>query len=186
MAEMLRGRERDASQEATRDDAEYPRSHEPKLSDKLRQIRERTVVGPQSPILTTPPGRMVQTSGKYDQQYQAYQREVQSYLQKVKDGRRVPAADPQAPQFSQRADDERQAKRAGLGAYIQHGPPTPVMQPPLLSQQQMPQQQPAAPLPGGQGIMDWLDQRRGELSKLFSGRAAAPSPVWGFSNAPGR
>jgi hypothetical protein len=112
---------------------------------------------------------------KYDKEYQDYQREVQTYLQQVRNGRRVPAADPQDPRFSQQADDERQAKRAGLGSFIQHGPPSPVWQ----EQQQMPQQQPAAPPPGSMfnNIIDWADQKRGAISRFLFGKGdAAPIP----------
>jgi len=114
----------------------------------------------------------------YDRQYQDYQREVQTYLQQVRNGRRVPAVDPQDPRFSQQADDERQAKRAGLGNFIQHGPPTPVMQPPLLSQQQMPQQQPAPSQMGTwNNIVEWADQKRGAISRFLFGKGgAAPTP----------
>lgn len=114
-------------------------------------------------------------ASKHDRQYNDYMSEVQSYLKKVQGGRRVPAMDPHAPQFSQQADDERLAKRAGLGNRIGFGPPAPQ----VAQGQQMPQQQPAAPPPGGQGysgVLDWLDEKRGQLSKALTGRAAAPSP----------
>lgn len=57
---------------------------------------------------------------KNDRQYQRYMQEVKDYLTKVRNGRRVPAADPQAPQYSQPADDLRLMQRgeapAGYGA----------------------------------------------------------------------
>jgi hypothetical protein len=43
----------------------------------------------------------------YKEQFQSYMEEVEAYLAKVRKGRRVPAADPQAPQYSQGADDLR-------------------------------------------------------------------------------
>lgn len=46
------------------------------------------------------------------------QQERQDYLRKVANGRRVAREDPNAPQFSQAADDERQARMAGLGDYL--------------------------------------------------------------------
>jgi hypothetical protein len=98
---------------------------------------------------------------KSDKQYDAYMREVESYLNKVKSGRRVPSVDPTAPRFSQQADDERQARRAGLGKYLQYGPPSPAWK----------NVAPPAPLsPQELRIVQQQDQPA----------QTAPSSVWGF------
>lgn len=56
----------------------------------------------------------------YRHQFQQYLEEVEAYLAKVRKGRRVPSANPQAPQYSQAADDQRLIERgvapAGYGS----------------------------------------------------------------------
>lgn len=55
---------------------------------------------------------------RYDVVAEDLQRERQAYLHKVSNGRRVARADPSDPRFSQHADDERQARMAGLGEHL--------------------------------------------------------------------
>ena len=58
---------------------------------------------------------------RYSQEYNSYMGEVQGYLSKVRNGRRVPKQDPQAAKFSESADTERQARRMGLAEHIPNG-----------------------------------------------------------------
>lgn len=60
-----------------------------------------------------------------DQVAEDLARERQTYLQKVKNGRRVARVDPTDPKFSQDADEEREARQRGLGSQIRYGPPKP-------------------------------------------------------------
>jgi hypothetical protein len=66
-------------------------------------------------------------SDRYANEAGRLQREQQAYLKKVRNGRRVAREDPADPEFSQQADDERQAKLMGLGDRIPYGPPKPGM-----------------------------------------------------------
>lgn len=50
----------------------------------------------------------------YDQANAQYMQEVKDYLAQVANGRRVAGYDPQAPQFSSQAEDQRQARALGV------------------------------------------------------------------------
>lgn len=68
-------------------------------------------------------------SRRYQVDHNAFMQEARGYLKKVQNGRRVKAYDPLAPEFSQAADDERLAKKQGLGAFVRQGPSVPPASP---------------------------------------------------------
>ena len=51
---------------------------------------------------------------EYSQEYQAYMREIERYLEQVKQGRRVAGYDPMGKRFSSGMEDQRQAKALGV------------------------------------------------------------------------
>lgn len=60
-------------------------------------------------------------SRRYLEQHNAFMQDARKYLRKVENGRSVRVRDPLSPEYSQAADDERLAKKQGLGNYIRHG-----------------------------------------------------------------
>lgn len=62
-------------------------------------------------------------SAVHDRTYENYMRDVEDYLRKVRNGRRVAKADSQAPRFSQQADDARVAQRMGIAEHVPQVPP---------------------------------------------------------------
>jgi hypothetical protein len=72
---------------------------------------------------------MNEESRRYQDDQNAFMQKAQGYLRKVQNGRSVRAKDPLGPEYSQTADDARLAKVAGLGEYVQQGPPAPATSP---------------------------------------------------------
>lgn len=64
-------------------------------------------------------------SRRYQTDQNAFMHEARGYLRKVQNGRSIRTKDPFAPEYSQSADDERLARKQGLGEFVRYGPPVP-------------------------------------------------------------